>query len=329
VTVLSSARPCAPRVVFIAGLGRSGSTLIERALGSMSGICAVGEVVHLWHRGVELNETCGCGEPFLACPFWAAVGAEAFGGWDNLDVVRVERLRKDIERTRFIPAVMAGGWRPAFATEVREYVGFYDRLYRAIATVAGTQTIVDSSKHPSLAFMLAAASDTDLRVLQVVRDPRAVAHAWTKRILRPEASPEVEDEMYTYRPARAAMLWTVHNASLSLLRGTPRLVVRFEDFVAAPRRTLREVATWCDVPDSADMPISEQGVARLEPAHTVSGNPVRHAAGAITIAPQEGWRAALPAAERRAVTALTLPLLGRFGYPVRVGSGDGPASTAS
>ena len=39
--------PVRPRVLFIAGTGRSGSTLLERMLGQVPEACPLGEVVHL------------------------------------------------------------------------------------------------------------------------------------------------------------------------------------------------------------------------------------------------------------------------------------------
>ena len=45
----------------------------------------------------------------------------------------------------------------------------------------GTEIVVDSSKHPSLAFCLRT-SDVDLRVVHVVRDIRGVAYSWSKTI---------------------------------------------------------------------------------------------------------------------------------------------------
>ena len=44
------------RVLFIGGLGRSGSTLIEKLLNELPGMVAVGELVHLWERGLGNRE---------------------------------------------------------------------------------------------------------------------------------------------------------------------------------------------------------------------------------------------------------------------------------
>lgn len=73
------------RLLYLAGIGRSGSTLLERLLGEVPGVCSLGEVTHLWRRGVLRNERCGCGTPFLDCPFWRKVGESAFGGWRSAD----------------------------------------------------------------------------------------------------------------------------------------------------------------------------------------------------------------------------------------------------
>src|SRR5215813_3238781 len=45
-----------PRVILLGGLGRSGTTLVERIVGELPGVVALGEVVHLWRRDVRDNE---------------------------------------------------------------------------------------------------------------------------------------------------------------------------------------------------------------------------------------------------------------------------------
>lgn len=309
-------RPTPPTVVFIAGLGRSGTTVLERCIGEVAGACAIGELVHLWHRGAQLNERCGCGQPFSECEFWRSVGQRAFGGWEQADIPRVEHLRQEIDRTRRIPAVLTRQRRPGFAATLAEYTLFYSQVYRAVGELTGCDVIVDSSKHPSLAFCLSSRDELDLRVVHVVRDPRAVAYSWTKTVDRPEATQGVDDLMVRYSVSRSAMLWNSHNAALEGLRRTttPTLTVRYEDFTAQPQRTLRTIVRWIGFPDGVPLPISADGVAELGEAHTVSGNPARFSNGQIPIAPREGWRTELPVRQPRTVTALTYPLLRRFGY---------------
>ena len=304
------------RVLFIGGLGRSGTTLLERALGEFPDACAVGELVHLWHRGIENDERCGCGERFHICEFWRAVGAAAFGSWDKAPVARAEHLRHTVDRSRRIPGIAARRWRPALAHEVEEYAGYYTTLYTAIRAVSGADVVIDSSKHPSLAYCLATSPDVDLRVLHVVRDPRDVAQSWTKQVTRPEAQGNIEAEMVTYSPARTAALWVSHNSALRALRrlGTPTLEIRWEDFATRPVEVLDEIAGWAGLAVRDRLPVSSDGVVSLTTAHTVSGNPMRFETGDVRIKAPAETRGHLPDGQRRVVTAITAPLLRSYGY---------------
>src|SRR6266516_3342272 len=105
----TTAATTAQRVVYIAGLGRSGSTLLERLLGELPGVCAVGEVVHMWRRSIVDDERCGCGEPFARCGFWRGVGEAAFGGWAAVAVCRVAQLGAAGDRHSFAPRRAAAG----------------------------------------------------------------------------------------------------------------------------------------------------------------------------------------------------------------------------
>ncbi len=96
-----------PTVLYLGGLGRSGTTVLERVLGELPGVCSAGELVHLWRRGVLDDETCGCGRPFGSCPFWVEVGRVAFGGWTRELALRMEQLRPLVDRTRSVPRLLA------------------------------------------------------------------------------------------------------------------------------------------------------------------------------------------------------------------------------
>src|SRR5579863_9788854 len=318
------------RVIYLGGMGRSGSTLAERLLGELPKVCVAGEIVHLWQRGVTDNERCGCGEAFTECEFWSAVGAAAFGGWSQLDLGRIAELRASVDRTRFIPQLARRSVPDRVAAELAEYTSYYQRHYGAIAQVSGCQTVVDSSKHASLAFCLRRSRDLALRVIHIVRDSRAVAYSWTTRVERPEAPGG--SYMTRYPPLRAAREWNLQNASLGLLARsqTPVLRVRYEDLVSDVKPTLRRIS------DFAGLAVTEDQLgfvgggevgggereqwAELRRAHTAAGNPMRFTTGKITISKDDRWQTAMPGGQRRAVTALTLPLLSRYGYALAGGA---------
>ncbi len=179
--------------------------------------------------------------------------------------------------------------------------------------------IVDSSKHASLAFCLHMSADIDLRVLHVVRDSRAVAYSWTRRIRRPEAADDSGEYMATYSPVRSALLWNTLNLGFALLspRGVPVRQIRYEDFLADPPGSMAELAEFASGPgDYTDVIAGflARDRASLGSSHTASGNPMRFATGSIAFRTDEAWRDSLPTMDRAIVSALTLPLLVRYGY---------------
>jgi UDP-N-acetylglucosamine transferase subunit ALG13 len=310
-------------VLFLGGFGRSGSTLVERLVGELPGACALGEVVHLWERALRDDELCGCGERFHECPFWRKIGDVAFGGWDNLDPRHVLSLKHTVDRNRYVPQLAAPQLRPAMRRAVAEYVRLYERLYAAALQVSGATVLIDSSKHASLAFALRWSPQLDLRVLHIVRDSPGVAYSWTKRVRRPEAAAE-EDYMPTYSPARAGLLWSAYNGMFELLaaRGARTRRLRYEDLLADPTGSLREVASFAGLNAETAAGLVTHGrgdmaVVELSATHTVAGNPMRFDTGRVTLRRDDAWRSGLPEREQRVVTTLTAPLRIRYGYAGR------------
>ncbi|WP_433374681.1 sulfotransferase [Actinoplanes sp. CA-142083] len=302
------------RVLFLGGLGRSGTTLVERLLGELPGVCALGEVVHLWQRDLRDDERCGCGARFSACQFWRRVGALAFGGWHNVDVDRVHYLRAAVERTRHIPRLATAVEAPE---EVHEYAEYYSRVYAAAAEVSGARIVVDSSKHSALAHVLRWAGDLNLRVVHVVRDARGVAYSWTKTVSRPETDGAAE--MTRYSPGRSALLWNAHNAAFGLLarRGVPVRRIRYEEFVSDPLVALADLASFAGIVlGPSDLSFVEDGHADLKVGHSAAGNPMRFTVGRVALRRDDAWVSALPSRQRRLVGAVCAPMLRAYGYPL-------------
>lgn len=306
--------PARPRVLYLGGLGRSGTTVLERVLGELPGVCSVGELVHLWRRGVLDDERCGCGQAFSACPFWTEVGQAAFGGWEPALAERMEHLRARVDRTRYVPHLVAPGlFGRDRRADLREYADTWLALYRGISAVSGGAVVIDSSKHSSLAFVLRRQPAVDLRVVHVVRDSRGVAYSWTKEVHRPEAG---EDALMTrYSPTRSSALWVGHNVLFGLLGrlGVTTRLLRYEDFVAAPGAVVEDLAHFAGVP-AGGLPMEDGRTVVLSPSHTVAGNPMRFRTGPLALRRDDAWRNALPRGRRVLVGALTGPLLARYGY---------------
>jgi hypothetical protein len=312
--------PLRIRVLSLAGLGRSGTTLVECALADGVTMAALGEVVHLWERGLVRDELCGCGMPFGRCPFWQEVGSLAFGGWDRVDARRMAVLKARVDRVANIPRI---GAPPAaagsFRHDLEDYRWHYERIYEAATTVSGAHLVVDSSKQPSLVHALLSSQRLDVRVLHCVRDSRAVAYAWTKRVRRPEARDADGQFMTRYTPAKTARHWSIHNSAVEALRlrGAAVARLRYEDFIADPVGRVAWIQRFAGIDGAPPRVGLTRHTLEVTPQHSCSGNPLRFARGTIALRPDEDWRTGLPAADARMVTALTAPLLAHYGYPLR------------
>lgn len=304
-----------PRVLFIAGAGRSGSTLLERMLGQVPGCCSVGELVHLWERGVFGDQRCGCGRTFRDCPFWTEVGARGFGGWDRLG--DVPDLHRRVDRHRYLPLMLAPRLSRSYDAERRRFSDVIVRLYRGIADVCGARVVIDSSKSSSYLVLLRRIRDLDLRLVHLVRDARGVAYSATKRVRRPEIAGR-DAYMPTAHPARSAVEWDAYNLLYGSVRMTriPSIRLRYEDLLADPRSSLRRVLDLSGIP-AADLGFVGSTEVTLEPSHTISGNPMRFGSGVVPLRLDEEWRARLSRRHRIMVSAVSWPLMRRYGYDVR------------
>lgn len=302
-----------PQVLFVGGFGRSGSTLVERVIEATPQAVSLGEVVHLWQRGIIDDELCGCGEHFSRCPFWSAVGEEAFGGWARVDVSQVLALHDAVDRQRRVLRTL----RPltsAARAEILRYTAFYRAVYDAAAIVSGADVVVDSSKHGSLAVALGNDSQIDLRVLHLVRDSVAVAYSWSRDVSRPET--QGKDTMVRYSSGLASALWMSNNLLVQLARvaRTPVFRLRYEDFVRTPAGSLRQMWRELALVGEFDAEILPGVGVTLERGHSIGGNPMRFKEGPLVIRPDEAWRAAMPARQRRTVKLLTAPVRAWLGY---------------
>jgi hypothetical protein len=304
------------RVLFIGGLGRSGSTLLDRMLGRLDDVWSVGELVHVWERGLAENNRCGCGRRFRDCAFWRRVGEQAFGGWDTLDVEEVLALKGAVDRNRFVPLMVLPALSPSYRARLGRYLELLERLYEAVRQVSGRPLLVDASKHASHAFLVRRMRGVDLRLVHLVRDSRGVAFSWTKLMRRAEV---VGDDalMATDTPLRMSARYVSYNLLFHLLGalGVPSLLLRYESLVADPAGQLTRVLDLAGRPPAdGELGFVGDGWVELGPSHALAGNPMRFRSGRVPLRVDEEWRGQLRRRHRLLTMVSTWPLLLRYGY---------------
>jgi hypothetical protein len=200
---------------------------------------------------------------------------------------------------------------------MRRYLPILRALYSGIGQVSGQDIVVDSSKLPMHAGLLRQIP-LDVRVVHLVRDSRGVVFSWRKQVERDRASASTGPRfLERYGTVSASGRYLLYNALTGRLgrTGTPLLELRYEDLVTAPEASLRRVATFAGaMPSVEDLAFVRPAGLDLRPNHTVDGNPMRFSVGTVALVPDQEWRTRMPRADRVTVSALTFPLLRRYGY---------------
>jgi hypothetical protein len=309
-------------VLYIAGYERSGSTVLTKALGEMPGVFAAGELRNIWQRSFIDNIPCGCGQPFSDCELWNAIIERGYGGRDQ---AKPRWMIAHRPGPREVPLMVVPGGDRLLRQRHRAYFEELGRLYRAIVDVTGARIIVDSSKSVSYGDSLHLVPGLDVRVVHIVRDPRGIQQSLIRRKQSGHA------RLSSHNLTRNSMTWNVSNALhevMNIGRRSRYIRIRYEDFVADPTETFRQIARLVGEPEMA-VPTVSDGVIQLQPNHIMGGSPNRHETGSIALRPDNRWLEDMTAGDRKAVTRLTFPMLRHYGYPTTPGTESSPSPAVS
>lgn len=194
-------------LVYIAGRGFSGSTLLDLLIGSHSEAISTGELRALSDRtrakGKNFAEdVCTCGAPRMYdCPFWSMID------------------RRIVERTRHNLGT----------------IDVYDRdsnraILDAIHDISGRRFVVDSSKQPERLRQLLADDTLDVRPIHLIREPLGEVYSHVKR------GNDLHDKAMMYNRDTIELHRT--------LQGRDHLTVRYEALVRSPRKHLGRIMKW-------------------------------------------------------------------------------------
>lgn len=292
--------PSPTMLIYITGYGRSGSTLLDIALGQHRHVLGSGEVGALTRHVWANDEYCACGQRVRSCRLWA----EAVTAWDGDD-----RYLQSQRRTEGLVS-----WRRLLP--LRQFRTQTARLFQSLARQSGRPIVVDSSKLPGRGFALASNPSVEIYAVHLVRDPRAVV--WSMRkAFKQQVDAGLQKELQPKPLLYSAARWMLVNLGAEALRmkvgRQQSLRVRYEDFVAAPAETVERVLQLVgERPDDGP-----DGLLRpLEPHHQVAGS--RHRMQKkLTIRMDERWQAEMSVAKQWMVALCCAPLLLRYGYPWR------------
>lgn len=247
------------RVLYVASLPHSGSTLLDLLLGAHSQIESLGEIGKLSRYtkapvdGAPLGkrQRCTCGAMNIwTCPYWTSV--------DHA----VRKRRK-------------GGLRSLEINSPNPSIFAADNLllFESIASLSGKPVIVDSSKSLQRLRGLRAIDGMEVRPILMYRQPHGQISSMANKYGDPE--------QWIAENVRA------NNALIDFLSVTDYALIRYEFLVAAPKRALTRLLV------SLDLKYEEHQLDRVgRNKHNIGGNRMRFH-GVSEIKSDESWRETL------------------------------------
>jgi len=300
-------------VLFISGYGHSGSTLLDRLLGSIEGFFSVGEVSNFWVL-YPRKHLCSCGVPINECHFWRSVIKEAFGVTEDSPHI-IGRYSKHLNlicnKGNLMQLLFPALRSETYQKELGKIINTLSSWYAAIAKVSGCRVIVDSSKSPLYGYLLSEVPNIDLRVVHLVRDPRAVVYSLIrKKSLRGYVN---------YSITKTTFGWMFYNILAEALRWKVMYTsrVHYEELVTCPRPTLLRIIKELHLKESMNGNvklnfITKKRSVRLGAGHICSGNRMRFQQGEISLTLDVEWTKRLNLPQRMVVTAMTWPFLLKY-----------------
>jgi hypothetical protein len=292
-----SSTPTSTPAFLIVGTPRSGTTLIQRLASELEGVRVPPET-HFFARFY----------PRLFRWRFPLAGDDLVHALDVFaSTKRVAEAQLDVQRTVERLNGTASGPLQLFAAVIEEMSGGTARVY-------GEKTPV----HLLWWRTLAAAVPT-LRVLAVVRDPRAVIASWLATSWRPKRR-----DAY----AQLAERWRFDQQQISKaaeVLGPKRcLVLRYEDVVADADSARASIATLLGIAHDAPLraPQADQLFLSWE---TWKARAMQE----VTTDRVDVWRSSLPEHQARRIEAICRGGMRRFGYPTEMSAARAAAIVAT
>lgn len=314
-----------PRVIFVIGTGRSGSTVLDLFMGQHPMIQSAGELCNVVKSGWIGGEFCSCGERVPACPFWAEVRRR----WEDLTGAtpdEYERLRSLVEerkstfwkmlRNNRLENLLLSDKGPG---EILAYAQWTVALYRAITDISEKPFLIDSSKNPARGLALAMMDQRmdliDLYLIQLVRDVRGFVWSQRKSFHRDERGGVAHD--LAPRPVwKSALVWlfinTISEKILARHEQSRTLFLRYEDFAGDTLQESLKLASLLNISPEPWLEIIANN-RPLESSHVVAGNRVRMQRQ-ISIHPDTEWQSRLARLDKALCWFLAGWKARRYGY---------------
>lgn len=252
-----------PKVIYIMGTARSGSTILEILLANGRYAFGAGELTHLIEDGFVNDKLCSCQHYTSKCEIWSEVKKKI--GLNSREFQNWVHLEKHID------------WHDGFLRQLfgrvsqkdsQAYKELNQRLLAVIQQITASNVVLDSSKYAGRAMALQQIAEINISIICLTRSPRGIMGSFQK---------PNKDEQQTKSPLETLVYYLVTLASLRMacwLLGKRVFQLRYEDLLSNPKGTLESIETWCgmDLTESKNRLIEQKA---FDVGHLVTSNRLR------------------------------------------------------
>lgn len=256
-------------IIYIAGYGRSGSTLLERILSSNKKIFGTGELSNLLQL-INSDETsfCSCGEEVCQCKFWSDIIQEIC---KEYDVNKLKELQYRLESVINITG-----------NQEKLHTDFVRVLFKKIFQNVSSEVeyIIDSSKTARKSFfrpiIFSKINFLNIKVIHLVRDGRGCM--WSNLKGSNRKMEKGVDPHLPFAALRTAISWPLANTSPHIFRMFSSSEnyhrVKYEDFVEQPNKVLSDLGEFLNIDFSEQIEMLKNK-REIPLGHQLSGNRLR------------------------------------------------------
>lgn len=261
-----------PATLYIAGTGRSGSTLLDRILGGSESVIGCGELSFLFEVYRKHRDTkCGCQNKIRDCKVWAYVFEQLESKLSfQKKYEHYEKSSQNIEQS--------WPYKKIVKSQILNDYDTYNRLlFKSISEVApDCKFILDSSTTGRFSLFrplaLSRYCGQKVYMVHLTRDPRGLSYGFLSKPANSRTKEWINTGpagIYTYTKWLATNVLTLLQSFF--VPGVQYYYLNYDEFMADPLRILKEIEHHFDI-DSVVYREEEGHIGFSGRSHQMTGN---------------------------------------------------------